>query len=224
MMRCSVAFALIAFFCVGCGNSENVKRITLDSLVEEKPAPKAEQPKDTTAVQEQPHSPAKDSVMLVAAKVLQSLKNKDYRSFASYFHPKEPVLFSPYGHINFASSKKLLAKDFLESIEKNWTLTWGVYDGTGESMKIKVLPYIEKFIYDADFLNAKQSGFDQVIKQGNSLNNLAEVFPGLHFVDYHVPGNDPQYNGMDWRSLRLVFKMYNNEYYLVAVIHDQWTI
>lgn len=223
-MRCLVAFALLAVFCIGCNSNENVKRITLDSLVEEKPAPKAEQPKDTTVVQEQPGSPAKDSVMLVAARVLQSLKSKDYRSFASYFHPKEPVLFSPYGHINVANSKKLLAKDFLESIEKNWTLTWGAYDGTGESMKVKVLPYIEKFIYDADYLNAKQSAFNQVIKKGNSLNNLSEVFPGLHFVDYHMPGSDPQYNGMDWRSLRLVFKMYNNEYYLVAVIHDQWTI
>ncbi|MEE1947290.1 hypothetical protein VRU48_19345 [Pedobacter sp. KR3-3] len=224
MMRCLIAFALVAVFCWGCGGNENVKRITLDSLVEDKPAPKPAPPKDSVAVQQQPGSPARDSVMLVASRVLQSLKNKDYRSFASYFHPKDPVLFSPYGNINVANSKKLLAKDFLESIEKNWTLTWGVYDGTGESMKIKVVPYIEKFIYDADYLQAKQTSFDQVVQKGNSLNNMAEVFPGLHFVDFHVEGKDPQYSGMDWRSLRLVFKMYNNEYYLVAVIHDQWTI
>lgn len=223
-MRCLIAFALMAVFCSGCGGNENMKRITLDSLVEDKPAAQPAPPKDTIVAPAQPNSPVRDSVMLVASQVLQSLKNKDYRSFASYFHPKEPVLFSPYGHINVANSKKLLAKDFLESIEKNWTLTWGVYDGTGESMKIKVVPYLEKFVYDADYLQASQTSFDQVVQKGNSLNNIAEVFPGLHFVDCHVEGKDPQYNGMDWRSLRLVFKMHNNAYYLVAVIHDQWTI
>lgn len=221
-MRFLIAFACLFVLFAGCSNNENVKRITLDSLVENKPAPQAAKPKDTAVVPEQPKSPVHDSVLLAASQVLQSLKNKDYRSFASYFHPKEPVLFSPYGYINKAISKKLLAKDFLESIEKNWTLTWGVYDGTGESMKLKVIPYLDKFVYDADYLSTDQSAFDQVIKKGNSLNNLTEVYPGLHFVDYHFPGTDP--SGMGWRSLRLVFKMYNNEYYLVAVIHDQWTI
>lgn len=221
-MRFLIAFACLCILLTACNSNENVKRITLDSLVENKPAPQAVKPKDTVVAQEQPKSPVHDSVLLVASQVLQSLKNKDYRSFARYFHPKETVLFSPYGHINKATCKKLLAKDFLESIEKNWTLTWGVYDGTGESMKIKVIPYLDKFVYDADYLSSDQSAFDQVIKKGNSLDNLAEVYPGLHFVDYHIPGTDP--SGMDWRSLRLVFKKYNNEYYLVAVIHDQWTI
>jgi (p)ppGpp synthase/HD superfamily hydrolase len=29
---------------------------------------------------------------------------------------------------------------------------------------------------------------------------------------------------MDWRSLRLVFEKKNDIWYLVGIIHDQWTI
>jgi hypothetical protein len=37
-------------------------------------------------------------------------------------------------------------------------------------------------------------------------------------------GFDPEYEGMDWRSLRLVFEKKNDIWYLVGIIHDQWTI
>jgi len=43
-------------------------------------------------------------------------------------------------------------------------------------------------------------------------------------VEYHFPGIDPQYGGLDWRSLRLVFQQSGGEWYLVGIIHDQWTI
>jgi hypothetical protein len=42
-------------------------------------------------------------------------------------------------------------------------------------------------------------------------------------VEYYFPGFDLQLQGMDWRSLRLVFTLYDNTWYLVGIIHDQWT-
>jgi len=29
---------------------------------------------------------------------------------------------------------------------------------------------------------------------------------------------------MDWRSLKLVFKKYEDRFYLVGIIHSEWTI
>jgi (p)ppGpp synthase/HD superfamily hydrolase len=43
-------------------------------------------------------------------------------------------------------------------------------------------------------------------------------------VEYHFSGFDPKYEGMDWRSLRLVFEEKDNIWHLVGIIHDQWTI
>jgi hypothetical protein len=168
-------------------------------------------------------SKLQDTLQELGTQVLHSLKNKDYITFSSFFHPTEGVLFSPYGYIDVPKRKKLLAKDFLESIDKNWTLTWGTFDGTGEAMKLKVIPYLDKFVYNADYLSAEKSAFDEFIGKGNSLNNLVEIYPNLHFMEYYFSGFDKKYNGMDWTSLRLVFKSYQGKYYLVAVVHDQWT-
>jgi hypothetical protein len=43
-------------------------------------------------------------------------------------------------------------------------------------------------------------------------------------VEYHFSGFDKKFEGMDWASLKLVFENSNNEWYLVGIVHDQWTI
>ncbi len=84
--------------------------------------------------------------------------------------------------------------------------------------------YFGKFVYDEDFLNAKQKSINEFLGSGNSLNNLREVFPGSDFTEFYFPGFDPKYEGMDWRTLRLVFKTENNRPWLIAIVHDEWTI
>jgi len=165
----------------------------------------------------------RDSVEALGLKALTALQAKDYDAFAALFHPLDGVRFSPYGFID-PTHKQVLAKDFLEAISRNWILTWGHVDGSGEAIKIRVKPYIDKFIYNADYLHAPQKSFDAVIGKGNSIDNLKETYPQLHFTEYHFKGFDEKYKGLDWTSLRFVYKKYNNSYYLVAVIHDQWTI
>jgi hypothetical protein len=58
---------------------------------------------------------------------------------------------------------------------------------------------------------------------GNSIDNSSEFYPEAKIVEYYFSGFDPQYGGMDWRSLRLVFSELNDTWYLVGVIHDEWT-
>lgn len=218
-------FVFAFFFFLSCNSNRQVKVITLDSLFEKKaksdsiqPVIKKEIDSIVTVVADIPLE--KDSINRVAQKVLTALKEKNYRLFADYFHPREPVLFAPYGFIKKNISKRLLAKDFLEAIDKNWTLTWGVYKDSDEKIQLKVIPYIEKFIYDADFLNAEKTAFDQVVKKGNQGNNILEIFPSLHFFDYYFYGSDSEDKSMEEKSLRLVFKKYNGQYYIVGIIHD----
>ena len=165
----------------------------------------------------------KDSIETVGQKALTALKEKDYSAFASCFHPIDGIRFSPYGFID-PTHKHVVAKDFLEAINKNWTLTWGHFDGSGEAIKMKVRPYIDRFIYNADYLNPEKKSYDEFIGQGNTINNLKESYPELHFTEYYFKGFDEKYKGLDWTSLRFVFKKHENAYYLVAVIHDQWTV
>ncbi len=85
------------------------------------------------------------------------------------------------------------------------------------------LDYYSKFIYDEDFANAPQVAMNHRLSTGNSIDNSTEFYPGSMIVEYYFPGFDPQYGGMDWRSLRLVFSEYNSTWYLVGIIHDEWT-
>jgi len=43
-------------------------------------------------------------------------------------------------------------------------------------------------------------------------------------VEYYFPGFDPDFKGMAWRSLRLVFQELQDQWYLTGVIHSEWTI
>jgi hypothetical protein len=84
--------------------------------------------------------------------------------------------------------------------------------------------YYKKFIYDKDFANPQIIGNNTAVSQGNSLSNIKEVYPEGYFVELHFKGFDQKYSGMDWESLKLVFQEENGEWYLVSIIHDQWTI
>lgn len=163
------------------------------------------------------------SLTTIATEILTALKAKDYKAFTAYFHPTDSVLFSPYGFIDTKTSKKLTKATFTKLIEERGSVNWGSYDGTGETIRLTAQQYLEKFVYNADYLHAEKTAYNQIIGKGNSLNNLNEVYSKHPFVEYYFSGFDQKYEGMDWSSLRLVFSTYKGNYYLVAVIHDQWT-
>lgn len=163
-----------------------------------------------------------DSITATGRAILTLCKSQNYQELVKYF-AGEGVRFSPYAFIDTANSKKLTPEAFLESINKKWTLTWGSFDGTGDPIKLTVPAYLKKFVYNADYLNAEAVGYNEVMKKGNSINNLKELYPNHHFIEYHFSGFEQKYNGMDWTSLRLVFEKQNGQYFIVAIIHDQWT-
>lgn len=199
-----------AFFFNSCGNNKQEKTAIKDSIAT------ISTPKPNEFIE-------KDSLMAIGEQVLISLKESNFAELRKYFS-EDGVLFSPYAYIDTTKSKKLSPDDFLTAINSEWILTWGNYDGTGDPIKLTVVNYLNKFVYNADYINAEAIGFDEVMKEGNSINNLKEIYPKHHFIDYHFSGFDQKLNGMDWTSLRLVFEKQYGEYFLVAIVHDQWTI
>jgi len=53
---------------------------------------------------------------------------------------------------------------------------------------------------------------------------LAIAYPTASFVEFHFTGFDPQYGGIDWSSLRLVFENVGGNWLLIGIVHDGWTI
>ncbi|MGV3546463.1 MAG: hypothetical protein ACO1N4_05325 [Pedobacter sp.] len=212
MKRLSVCCTIILFtLLIACTGTDRSADSTLqkDTTVSQKPT-------DTLGDEE--------TINTIASEILTTLKAKDYKAFAAYFHPIEGVVFSPYGFIDTKTAKKLTKAAFLKLIDEHGSVTWGSYDGSGETIRLTAQQYIDKFVYNADYINAEKTSYNQVIGKGSSINNLNQIFPQHPFVEYHFNGVDKKYEGMDWTSLRLVFKPHQGTYFLVAVVHDQWTI
>lgn len=170
---------------------------------------------------------AKDSQLILLTKaILTDLKNKDYLSFANYIHPTEGVRFSPYAVEGSAGDLIFTKGKFLSTIESEGDkkITWGEFDGSGEPINFTMSEYINRFVYDVDFLNPEKRSVNSIIFGGNASQSLEEDYPGCDFTESYFSGFEEKYDGMDWRSLRLVFKKADDKYYLVGVIHDEWTI
>lgn len=165
-----------------------------------------------------------DSLVLKLTKqILTIIKANDYKKLANYIHPSFGVRFSPYAYIS-TDNIKLTADQFLLQSKTHDKLDWGNYDGSGDTILLSVDEYFKEFVYDADFLNAEKTSLNKMLGSGNSLNNLGTVYKGCDYTESYFSGFDKKFDGMDWCCLRLVYKKYQDKIYLVAIIHDQWTI
>jgi hypothetical protein len=156
--------------------------------------------------------------------VVALIKAKDMEALSKVIHPDKGVRFSPYSHVDLKSDLVFSAKQIKDIKSDNKQYKWGIFDGSGEPIVLNFDSYYKKFIYDEDFVNAKQVGYNKILGSGNTINNSFEVYPKAIIVEYYFPGFDPQYSGMDWRSLKLVFEKKADIWYLIGIIHDQWTI
>lgn len=158
-----------------------------------------------------------------AGAVLTALANKDMATLATYVDPVNGLRFSPYAFVT--DTDLVFMPDQLAAFPGSTDIyEWGSFDGSGEPIRLTYDDYDKRFVYSLDFAHAKQVGYNLVIGNGNTINNAAEFYPGSIIVEYYDPGYDPDYSGLKWQSLRLVFQQRDNVWNLVGVIHDQWTI
>lgn len=167
---------------------------------------------------------AKKIIAETADLVIRAIADKDFDTVSEYTHPDLGVRFTPYTFVTVDSDlvfNKNAVKNFMNDGN---VYHWGFYDGSGEEIRLTPQEYYEKFIYPADYVNAPQVGYNEVLSFGNMLENQFEVYKGAIVVEYYYPGFNPQYEGLDWRSLRLVFLQYNGSWKLTGLINNQWTI
>jgi hypothetical protein len=134
---------------------------------------------------------------------IQALKSKDFSALSAITHPARGLRFSPYGYIR--SEDLVFDAAQVASLPSDpANRLWGSFDGSGEPIQMAFNEYYQRFVYDVDFARPQIIAFGLPVGKGNTINNIAEFYPGA-ILEFHFPGFDPQYSGMDWRSLRLVF-------------------
>jgi hypothetical protein len=175
---------------------------------------------------EQPHEERYkpiDNPRDAAATVIEALKESDTERLSAYIHPEKGVLFSPYAHIDVDKAVSFSAEE-LPNETDDAKYVWGSYDGSGEPIELTFGDYYKKFVYDKDFANAEQIGYDKILGRGNTEPNMKEVFPDGYAVDHYFSGFDEEAAGMDWESLILMLEEHQGGWYVCAIVHSQWTI
>ena len=167
---------------------------------------------------------AREIIEETSNKLIYAFSIKDFETISNYVHPTKGVRFTPYTYVDLERDLVFNKKEIKNFLDDKKVYLWGYYDGSGEEIKLTAGEYYSKFIYSKDFKNAEKIGYNEVLSFGNALENQFEVYDNPIVVEYYFSGFEPEYEGLDWQSLRLVFEKYENNWYLVGVIHNQWTI
>lgn len=160
----------------------------------------------------------------LAGKTLEALKNRDMDSLSSVIHPDKNLRFSPYTYVDSASDLVFTAEEIKTLLNSDKVYKWGKYDGSGEDIELTFKDYISEFVYDKDFINADEVIYDRYTDRGNTINNVFEFYPDAKVIEFYFSGFNPEFEGLDWVSLKLVFEEKNGIWYLTGLVHDCWTI
>lgn len=164
------------------------------------------------------------SVLATSLAVMEVIKGKNMTDLSQYIHPSQGLRLTPYFYIDIQNDQVFTAQE-VASLDQNTNIfTWGDYDGSGEPIDLNFNDYYDEFIYNQDFMNPHLIGNNTPIGSGNMIDNIDQAYPNGHFIEFHFTGFDAQYAGIDWNSLRLVFEEENGLWYLVGIVHGQWTI
>jgi hypothetical protein len=154
---------------------------------------------------------------------LAAVKDGDYAALARSVHPEYGVVFSPYATISLSSNKCFTGSQVAGFATDANTYVWGVYDGGGDPIELTPADYFARFVYNKDVARASLVGVNYIVKSGNALENITEVFPNARFVDFYLPGDDGSSDSHDWNSLRIGFEEYAGVLRLTVILHSEWT-
>lgn len=159
----------------------------------------------------------------LALEVLDVLRARDYGTLSGYAH-SSGVRFTPYSTVDFSQDLVLTPSQIAEGASDTQMYTWGMEDGSGAPLTLTIPDYFARFVYNADYTEAPRIGINQVVQSGNALENVTEAYPEGQFVDFNFSRLDPDQQGLDWCSLKLVFLQDQGELKLAGIIHGQWTV
>lgn len=155
--------------------------------------------------------------------VLLALKNQDFATLVTFVW-SQWLRFSPYEHVDISTDVVLSTGEVENALTISRSYLWWNYDGSGEPIDLWIGQYFEKFVNDADYVNAPEIIYNQSTQRGNTINNIGQVYQGKQRVEYYFSWFDAQYEGMDRKSLTLVFDNINWQWYLIWIVHGQRTI
>lgn len=171
-----------------------------------------------------PPKPVEISADSVARLTVEALSRRDIDSVAKLAHPDSGIRFSPYPHVDTTHDRRLTPVQLAAEWAKADSSLWGVRDGSGEPIRVSFRGFVDRFVYDFDVQRAPRVARDSApMGIGNAKFNVPQVYSSDAIVEFNTPGTNPKYGGMDWRSLWIVLRRYQDRWVVVGIVHGEWT-
>jgi hypothetical protein len=166
---------------------------------------------------------AEAAVGVLVRDTLAAFKKRDGPALAALAHPSKGVRFSPYAYVQ-ATNITLMAAQLANAFTDPTKRTWGITDGKGDPIILTFADYTGTYIYARDFASSSQTAFNKTIGAGNTIDNTADAYPNAILFEAYDPGPDPQMKDFQWQCVRLLFERSSDRWFLVSVVHGEWTI
>lgn len=163
-------------------------------------------------------------IVQVSRQILEALRARDGDGLAAWVHPTKGVRFSPYAYVDVQRDRVFSREQIRGFWDDRTVHLWGYQDASGEPIALTAAQYCERFVLDRNYLEATSINVNADRAHGNTVNNAGEVYPQGTRVEYYIeppPGEDAAEFG--WSALRVVFENLDGRWFLIAIIHDQWT-
>jgi len=161
----------------------------------------------------------------LAYSVLGYINSADYHALSRAAHPEFGVVFSPHATVSLTTNRCFQAEQIAAFASDTNVYVWGVNESSGEPIEMTPESYFAEYVAYRDYIDASIVGVNRIVKSGNALENIRELFPDAQFVDFHIPGNDKDSaEDYEWSSLRLGFEEYEGELRLTVILNSKWTV
>lgn len=167
-------------------------------------------------------APAAD-VVQASSEVLQAIRARDGERLAAWVHPSAGLRFSPYAYVDVERDRKVAREEVRRLWDDRTVYVWGHADGSGEPISMTPADYCERYVLDRDYLKEGAVSVNASRAHGNTANNVADIYPQASVVEYYIEPPGEGRAEFDWSALRLVFEKIGERWFLLAIIHDQWT-
>lgn len=179
---------------------------------------------DTKKINTQVDTLNQKELILAGTTVMKHIKDRDMDALSQWVHPQKGLLFKPYPSNSNKDTIVLTQSSLTSAYASKDVLTWGIYDGSGEPITFTVSEYFNRFVYDAPFIEPETISVNHTLSFGNAMTDFKTAYPNASYLEFHFSGFEAQYEGIDWKSLFLVFEKIDDNWYLIAIEHGEWTI
>jgi hypothetical protein len=162
-------------------------------------------------------------ITMLAYSVLGYIVNEDFAALSRIVHPEHGVVMSPCATINLNTDRRFSAEHIASLSLDTSVYIWGVVNGSGKPIELTPAGYFTEFVPAARHMDATTIGINTIVRSGNALENIEDVFPDVRFVDFHIQCGEP-IEEFGWSSLRLGFMEHRGNLRLILISYSTWEI